>query len=147
MGERSARLIRVLIAVLYVVATTLAVAHVGRTTVASTGPSGTWIQVCTGNGVQLVRLDTTGGLGSAVFDQSASPGEDRDTPPPPLKSAPPCPVCNAAPHVGPVLVTETEIPPPSLTNYPRPSVAIARAEPPRQWRFVRPENRGPPVIL
>lgn len=136
-------MLRLMIAALHLCVSLLGVMHLPQALASAGKASDGWVEICTGVGMQLVRVDGGTGLAGALALDSAD-GEPLHIP----QAFPPyCPLCTAATHL---IALPVEGLPASLhagvyTTAGHPSVPDETGLEP--WSHGRPFSRGPPSFL
>ena len=128
--------LRIAVVAVYLLATTLGLAHVPPV-VAGTGESSKdWLEICTGTGIVLVRVS------SAEHGPAESPASQPSGP-----SQPGCPWCVAAAAISLALVASS----PAIDCSSRAVTVVPRAFGPAELHAAidceRPEARAPPIVL
>lgn len=132
---RGWRALRLAIATLHLCASLLAVMPQGLAS-SQPVPDG-WIEICTGTGMQLVRIDPA----------PAGQQSDDKAPVQPLSSPPLCPLCVVNAHLVAVPAGQTIVPQPAFFPAARPQALPVTDLPQEARRFIRPHPTGPPLFL
>ena len=132
---RGWRALKLAIAALHLCASLLAVMPQGLAS-SQPIPDG-WIEICTGTGMQLVRIDPA----------PAGQQSDDKAPVQPLPSPPLCPLCVVNAHLVALPVTQVIVQQPAFLPVASPQVLHVASIPQENRRFIRPHPTGPPLFL